>query len=117
MKLQGFLDQLLRSATDPTAPATREPSAAGGPLGNLGGMLNQDFGRGALTGGALGLLLGRNRTTRKLATYGGLAAIGVMAYRAYGDYQRQQTGQTIEPQTMMPFSMYCGSGASVSALV
>ncbi|QCO67272.1 tellurite resistance TerB family protein [Luteimonas yindakuii] len=100
MKLHGFLDQLLRSATGSGTPAAGGPTATGGPLGNLGGMLNQDFGRGALTGGALGLLLGRNRTTRKLATYGGLAAIGLMAYRAYGDYQRQQTGQAIEPQTV-----------------
>ena len=36
-------------------------------------MLNADFGKGALAGGALGLLLGKNKTTRKLATYGGLA--------------------------------------------
>lgn len=65
-------------------------------------MLNADFGKGALTGGALGLLLGKNKTTRKLATYGGLAAIGVMAYKAYGDYQRQQGGAdaSAEPQTV-----------------
>ena len=63
-------------------------------------MLNADFGKGALTGGALGLLLGKNKTTRKLATYGGLAAIGVMAYKAYGDYQKQQGGMQAEPQTV-----------------
>jgi uncharacterized membrane protein YebE (DUF533 family) len=70
--------------------------------GGLGGLLNADFGKGALTGGALGLLLGKNRTTRKLATYGGLAAIGVMAYKAYGDYSRQQGGAnaSAEPQTL-----------------
>jgi len=101
MKLHGFLDHLLRSAgTSSGAPSAPAPAQAGNPLGNLGGMLNGDFGRGALSGGALGLLLGSNRTTRKLATYGGLAAIGMMAYRAYGDYQRQQTGQSIEPQTV-----------------
>ncbi|MCD9032292.1 tellurite resistance TerB family protein [Luteimonas sp. Y-2-2-4F] len=108
MKLQGFLDHLLKSAQGgggAPAPAGRDPgagagSAGGGALGNLGGLLNADFGRGALSGGALGLLLGRNKTTRKLATYGGLAAIGVMAYKAYGDYQRQQSGRAVEPATV-----------------
>jgi uncharacterized membrane protein YebE (DUF533 family) len=47
-------------------------------------------------------LLGKNRTTRKLATYGGLAAIGVMAYKADGDYRQQQGGAnaSAEPQTL-----------------
>ena len=100
MKIQGFLDQLLKSAqgggsTGNTGSST--PSAGG-----LGGLLNADFGKGALTGGALGLLLGKNKTTRKLATYGGLAAIGVMAYKAYGDYKQQQGGANagVEPQTV-----------------
>ncbi|WP_024890965.1 tellurite resistance TerB family protein [Luteimonas huabeiensis] len=105
MKLQGFLDHLLKSAQGGGAPATpagRDPAAGGngGALDGLGGLLNADFGRGALSGGALGLLLGRNKTTRKLATYGGLAAIGVMAYKAYGDYQRQQSGRAGEPATV-----------------
>lgn len=74
MKIQGFLDHLLKSSS------------------GSGSVLNADFGKGAISGGALGLLLGKNKTTRKLATYGGLAAIGVMAYRAYGDYKQQQQG-------------------------
>ena len=84
MKIQGFLDHLLKSSS-----------------GN-GSVLNADFGKGAITGGALGLLLGKNKTTRKLATYGGLAAVGVMAYKAYGDYKQQQAGTTarVEPQTV-----------------
>ena len=95
MKIQGFLDHLLKSAgggANPTNPAA----------GGLGGMLNADFGKGALAGGALGLLLGKNKSTRKLATYGGLAAVGVMAYKAYGDYKQQQAGGTarVEPQTV-----------------
>lgn len=74
MKIQGFLDHLLKSSS------------------GSGSVLNADFGKGAISGGALGLLLGKNKTTRKLATYGGLAAIGVMAYRAYGEYKQQQGG-------------------------
>lgn len=96
MKIQGFLDHLLKSAGG-TAPNSGSTPAAGG----LGGMLNADFGKGALAGGALGLLLGKNKSTRKLATYGGLAAIGVMAYKAYGDYQQQQgAGAATQPQTV-----------------
>jgi len=93
MNLQGLLDNLLKSA--------QGGSASGGSR-ESGGLPNADFGKGALAGGALGLLLGRNRTTRKLATYGGLATIGVMAYRAYAEHQRQQqTGSgTIGTQTL-----------------
>ncbi|MFC6838927.1 tellurite resistance TerB family protein [Xanthomonas theicola] len=84
-------------------------------------MLNADFGKGALGGGALGLLLGKNRTTRKLATYGGLAALGVMAYRAYGDYRRQQLGAAApEPQTLdrvPPLEVEQHSQAILRALV
>lgn len=94
MKIQGFLDHLLKSAQG-GGNGGNAPSQGG-----LGGMLNADFGKGALTGGALGLLLGKNKTTRKLATYGGLAAIGVMAYKAYGDYKQQQDGTPAEPQTV-----------------
>src|SRR5690606_2141556 len=81
MNLQGFLDHLLKSQS-PSSPVA--PGTGGSPGG---GLLNADFGKGAITGGALGLLLGKNKTTRKLATYGGLAAIGVMAYKAYSDYK------------------------------
>ena len=100
MKIQGFLDHLLKSAGGGAAGS--DTNAATPAAGGLGGMLNADFGKGALAGGALGLLLGKNKSTRKLATYGGLAAIGVMAYKAYGDYQQQQQGGTAatQPQTI-----------------
>jgi len=92
MSLNGFLDHLLRSAA-PGSLTDRDGR------GGIGGMLGSDFGKGALAGGALGLLLGRNRASRKLATYGGLAALGMMAYRAYGDYRAQQ-GAPVQPQTV-----------------
>lgn len=92
MSLNGFLDQLLRSAS-PTTLSGKNGQ------GGLGGLAGSDFGKGAMTGGALGLLLGRNKATRKLATYGGLAALGMMAYRAYGDYKAQQ-GTVVTPQTV-----------------
>ena len=93
MQIQGFLDHLLKSAQgDGNATATDR----------TGGLPGGEFGKGALAGGALGLLLGKNKTTRKLATYGGLAAVGVMAYKAYGDYKQQQAGAATqaEPRTV-----------------
>ncbi|MBN6149471.1 tellurite resistance TerB family protein [Xanthomonas sp. AmX2] len=123
MKLQGFLDQLLQSAQGAAGQAMAKTgtSTTKGAGGGLGGLLNADFGKGALTGGALGLLLGKNRTTRKLATYGGLAALGVMAYRAYGDYKRQQLGAAApEPQTvdrLPPLEVEQHSQAILRALV
>lgn len=120
MKIQGFLDHLLKSAhSGGTAAGTGSSAPA---QGGLGGLLNADFGKGALTGGALGLLLGKNKTTRKLATYGGLAAIGLMAYKAYGDYRQQQDGAAAaaEPRTvdrLPPPQVEVHSQAILKALV
>ena len=93
MKTHGFLDQLLKTAQD----------SVGGLVGGAGGqgqsggkpLLNADFGKGALTGGALGLLLGNKKARKmggKLAVYGGVAAVGLLAYKAYGDWKKQQPG-------------------------
>ena len=120
MKTKGFLDQLLK-----TAQQNLGQGGLDGLLGNIGGgplatrdtgrrddrsrdqrgLLNADFGKGALTGGALGLLLGNKKARKfggKLALYGGVAAVGVLAYKAYGDWQRQQGGFAAgaEPQTV-----------------
>jgi uncharacterized membrane protein YebE (DUF533 family) len=85
--LTGFLDHLLKSAGATVTGANQTQRGSG-----MGGAINSDFGRGTLTGGALGLLLGKNKKTRKLATDGGLAALGMMVYNTYGEYQRQQQG-------------------------
>lgn len=115
MKIQGFLDHLLKSQSGGSG------GGKAGAAGGLGGLLNADFGKGAVAGGALGLLLGKNKTTRKLATYGGLAAIGVMAYRAYNDYQQQQGGfAAATPQTvdrLPPPQVELHSQAILKALV
>ena len=83
--LSGFLTHLLQSASATVTGANQSQRGSG-----IGGAVNSDFGRGALTGGALGLLLGKNKKARKLAGYGGLAALGMMVYNTYGEYQRQQ---------------------------
>src|SRR3546814_2662685 len=55
------------------------------------GVSLSDFGRGSLAGGALGLLLGSGRGSGLLKV-GGLAALGVMAYKAYGQWQEEKNG-------------------------
>lgn len=113
MNTRGLLDQLLKSGQDLLAnkanPVGKNHGAAGGRPGglldgaNLGSLLS-GAGGGALAAGAMGLLLG-NKSARKLGgkalTYGGLAALGVIAYKAYGNWQANQAaGQQAEPQTI-----------------
>lgn len=121
MKTSGLLDQLLKSGQDllqkqqgsVTRPAG---SSTGGSLGDmlsgaggLGSLLGGGggAGKGALATGALGMLLGSRRGRRlggKAVTYGGLAALGVLAYKAYGNWQAQQgnvaQAGSVEPRTV-----------------
>lgn len=114
MKTQGFLDQLLKTAQQSVGDLT------GGK--GIGG----DFGKGALAGGALGLLLGNRRVRKmggKVAMYGGLAAVGALAYKAYGDWKQQQGGAgaaSAAPQTfdaLPPAEIESHSQAILKALI
>lgn len=111
MKTQGLLDQLLKTAQSSLGGGGLESLLGGGKTParyedkkeEKRGLLNADFGKGALAGGALGLLLGNKKMRKmggKLALYGGVAAVGVLAYKAYGEYRKQQDGSTAEPQTV-----------------
>lgn len=125
MKTSGLLDQLLKSGQDllqkqqnsvsrpgdkPSKGALGDLlSGAGGGLGGLLGGGSGSGGRGTLAAGALGMLLGSKRGRRmggKAVTYGGLAALGMLAYKAYGNWQAQQAAGTAnaapqgEPQTV-----------------
>ncbi|EKT4481096.1 tellurite resistance TerB family protein [Pseudomonas putida] len=101
MNTRGLLDQLLKSGQqmlEKQGGANKSGSAAGG----LGGLLS-GAGGGLLGGGALGLLLGSKKARKyggKALTYGGLAALGVLAYKAYGNWQANQRGPAAEPQTV-----------------
>jgi uncharacterized membrane protein YebE (DUF533 family) len=115
MNTRGLLDQLLKSGQDllqNKAGASQNKSASsglGGLLsgasgsGGLGGLLS-GAGGGALAAGAMGLLLGNKKVRKvggKVAIYGGLAALGVLAYKAYGNYNAQKgTAPQSEPQTL-----------------
>lgn len=106
MSAQSLLEQLLKSGLsllDPSAsPGGAKPSGQA-PRGW------GEFGMGAATGGALGLLLGNKRGRSfggKALKYGSMAALGVVAYRAYGAWQARQAhaaagaGPTLPPQPL-----------------
>ncbi len=104
MNTRGLLDQLLKSGQqllEKQAGGAKTGASAGG----LGGLLS-GAGGGLLGGGALGVLLGSKKARKfggKALTYGGLAALGVLAYKAYGNWQAQQANQQAtapEPQTV-----------------
>lgn len=110
MNTQGLLDQLLRSGKDLLASQQGGRSAQKGSGGlsdmlggaSLGSVLS-GAGGGALAAGAMGLLLGSKKARKvggKVLTYGGLAALGVLAYKAYGNWQAQKGGAQAEPQTL-----------------
>ncbi|MHA3735009.1 tellurite resistance TerB family protein [Pseudomonas sp. Eth.TT006] len=115
MNTRGLLDQLLKSGQDllqNKAGGAQNKSAAGGLGGLLGGAsgsgalggLLSGAGGGALAAGAMGLLLGSKKARKvggKVAVYGGLAALGVLAYKAYGNWNAQKgTAPQTEPQTL-----------------
>ncbi|WP_102794329.1 tellurite resistance TerB family protein [Bowmanella denitrificans] len=97
-----LLDQLLKSGS---GQSVNELKGKLGNTGGLGGLSQMLSGKGgaALGGGALGLLLGSKKGRKlggKVLTYGGLAALGVVAYKAYGNWQKNQQGAQTEPQTI-----------------
>jgi uncharacterized membrane protein YebE (DUF533 family) len=129
MSAQSMLDQLLRQGLtllqgqgQPPAPA-RRPEAPP-QRGAAGGTDWGTFGAGAATGaaatGALGLLLGSKQARRyagKAVKYGGVAAIGLMAYKAYSQWQAQQAQQAQPaPQAPPPHPVPPAAGQAPAAL-
>lgn len=104
MNTKGFLDQLFKQGSALLSGSDRQAGPSAG-----GSSRAKDFlsGRGgaALAGGALGLLLGSKKGRKlggKVLTYGGLAALGVVAYKAYSNWQQQQGSSAAAgtPQTI-----------------
>jgi uncharacterized membrane protein YebE (DUF533 family) len=135
MNTRGLLDQLLKSGQDMLqnkAGGSQNKTSSGGLGGLLGGSggsgglgsLLSGAGGGALAAGAMGLLLGSKKARNvggKVALYGGLAALGVIAYKAYGNWQAQQgAAPKTEPQTLdrlPPAQVELHSQAILKALV
>ncbi|MFY7863556.1 tellurite resistance TerB family protein [Roseateles sp.] len=100
MSAQSTLEQLLKSGLAMLEGKT------GGAGGGLGGALGSgkglgQMGLGAAAGGALGLLLGSKRGRSyggKALKYGSIAALGLMAYKAYSNWQASQQAQGAQSQ-------------------
>jgi len=96
MNAQGMLEQLLKSGLSMIEGKLQAPGAPSG--GNAGW---GKFGAGAATGGAVGLLLGSKRGRRfggKALKLGSVAALGVLAYKAYETWQAKEQAQSGQPQ-------------------
>ena len=97
MNTSSLLDQLLKGGR------SLLESANGATGGGLKSAITSDLGRGALMGGALGLLLGNKRIRNvggNALAYGSMAALGALAYRAYTDSGR--TTPRLAPETPLP---------------
>ncbi|MEE4240015.1 MAG: tellurite resistance TerB family protein, partial [Desulfopila sp.] len=107
MNSRSLIDQLLKSGGDllQGGKSGNATAAKGQGSSQLGSLL-AGAGGGALATGALSLLLGSKKSRKmggKVLTYGGLAALGVLAYKAYGNWQQQNSSGSAtlpEPQTV-----------------
>lgn len=102
----GGLSDLLGAAKGATQGGGGLGSLLGGGKGQSGGLggLLSGAGGGAMAASALGVLMGSKKARKyggKALTYGGLAALGVLAYKALGNWQAQQgQANAAEPQTL-----------------
>lgn len=106
-----LLDQLLQSNLIKQASSNDAARDGKRFLAGLGG--------GALGAGALGLLLGSKKARKiggKVAMYGGAAALGAMAFRAYKQWQESQTQPAPSPAPT-PITMEAHSTAILTAMI
>jgi uncharacterized membrane protein YebE (DUF533 family) len=97
---QAMLEQLLKSGLSMIEGKPQVPGTSAGGDAGWG-----KFGAGAATGGAIGLLLGSKRGRKfggKALKYGSVAALGLLAYKAYGNWQAQQQQQANAPPAAQP---------------
>jgi len=102
MSAQSMLEQLFKSGM--SLLDGKGTGGAGGAASAVKSAMNWgQFGGGAASGGALGLLLGSKRGRSfggKALQYGSVAALGVMAFKAYSIWQQKQAASapTQSPQ-------------------
>jgi uncharacterized membrane protein YebE (DUF533 family) len=101
MDMKSLLDQLLVSGKSLEQENSHTARNSENNQNNLSSFIS---GRGgaALAGGALGLLLGSKKGRKmgaKVLSYGGLAVIGTLAYKAYQNHQKQSSN-SIKHQPM-----------------
>lgn len=91
MSARQLLEQLLQAGQGLAQNAVRQTQASAQNVSQPGGL--PPFLGGALSGGALGMLLGGKGLRKfggKAVKYGGMAALGALAYRTYQQWQQQQ---------------------------
>jgi uncharacterized membrane protein YebE (DUF533 family) len=119
MNTKSLLDQLLRSGSEmlqgkssghsgysQQPQYSKQSNPSGGGLSDTLSSLISGKGGAALAGGALGLLLGSKSGRKmggKVLTYGGLAALGALAFKAYQNYQQQSPTPSHQPNPVKPF--------------
>jgi uncharacterized membrane protein YebE (DUF533 family) len=91
MNLNSVLNSVLRGGLGSVLGG----GARGGAMGGLGGLAGP-----AAASAALGLLLGGRGN--KLLRLGGMAALGMMAYKAWQEYQAKQAGGAVPPFQQQP---------------
>lgn len=115
MSAQRMLEQLLQSGLSKlqnqgvSVPNRGQPAAGVGSAASAGaGLQWGQIAAGGAAGGVLGLLVGNKRarklggkTMGKALKYGGVAALGYAAYKAYAHWQQQQQPHQ-QPQPHQP---------------
>ena len=103
MSILNLLDQILQSGQGGAQHGAERVKAAAqsNPLGSL----LTGAGGGVLAAGTIGLLMGSKKARKiggKALTYGGLAALGVVAYKAFSTWQQNSAaaGQIQAPRTV-----------------
>lgn len=92
MNVQSLLEQLLASGTAQYGKAKQS------------GDLNK-YAKGAAAGGVLALLLGGRGLGSQALKLGTVAALGSMAWKAYGEWQAKQAKQSVEPTQGAPLPL------------
>lgn len=96
MSAQSMLEQLLKSGLSMLDNPKNSTPVSGG-NGQKTDSEWGKFGAGAAAGGVLGLLLGSKRGRSmggSALKYGSIAALGVVAFKAYNQWQAQQSSQS-----------------------
>lgn len=98
MDINRLIDGFLGSGGgQQTAPNQQQNSGLSGAMSGFPGGLAG----GAAAGGLVALMLGSKKARKiggKALTYGGMAAVGGLAYKAYSDYKKNQQNQPAQPQ-------------------
>jgi uncharacterized membrane protein YebE (DUF533 family) len=98
-----LLDQMLQSGQGALQNAGNRANASAG--GNPLGALLTGAGGGALAAGTIGVLMGSKKARKMSGTalkYGGLAALGLVAYKAFSSWQQNNASapQVSQPRTV-----------------